>query len=120
MDVNRHIRNYLPGHNNTLKKKERKQVPCECGCGTLIWNWDKYCNGPNRFVKGHSMRGELSPSWTGGRSTTPHGYILINVMGKRRREHRKIWEKHYNACLLPWADVHHKNKVRADNRIENL
>jgi HNH endonuclease len=36
------------------------------------------------------------------------------------REHRLVLEEHYKFCLLPWASVHHINKDRLDNRIENL
>jgi hypothetical protein len=35
-------------------------------------------------------------------------------------EHRLIYEKYYNCNLLPWANLHHKNSIPTDNRIENL
>jgi len=34
--------------------------------------------------------------------------------------HRVVWEEHHNACLLKWADVHHKNGIRDDNVWYNL
>lgn len=45
------------------------------------------------------------------------GYVQIK---KHSYEHRVIFEKYYKCCLLPWGDVHHRNGIRSDNRIENL
>ncbi len=36
------------------------------------------------------------------------------------KEHRIVYETYYKCCLLPWILIHHKNKNRSDNRIENL
>jgi hypothetical protein len=35
-------------------------------------------------------------------------------------EHRKIYEDFYKCMLLRWVNIHHKNGIRTDNRIENL
>ena len=100
-------------------------IPCECGCGELIFSITKR-GYPARFKKCHGSKGKNHPNWNGGRYkhkgywyvwkpehhfADKKGYVL---------EHRLVYEEYYNICLLPWIEIHHINENRDDNRIENL
>jgi hypothetical protein len=72
-------------------------------------------------------RGSESHLWKGGRGLSTQGYILASSHYEHPRaskgrvlEHIIVYEQHNNCCLLRWANIHHKNHNKTDNRPENL
>ena len=120
---------------NILNNPELK--PCECNCGELIpiinkrGEFARYKHGHNWRGKTHkesakllcriSKLGELNPNYKNGKTIDNKGYVRVLISGVGYvKEHRLVYEKYYNCCLLNITDIHHINGNRKDNRIENL
>lgn len=79
----------------------------------------KTCSNPAR-----GRAGVQNGNWKGGRFTRSDGYVAVGIVtgGFRgyRLEHDLVMEEHIGRQLLPGENVHHKNEIRADNRLDNL
>jgi hypothetical protein len=53
-------------------------------------------------------------------SKNAHGYMAAKANKKIILQHRAIWEAHNGRKLQRFENIHHKNGIRHDNRIENL
>ena len=76
-----------------------------------------------------ARKGSEHPMWKGGRLIDEDGYVLLYTPGhpharKPRKmyvpEHRLVVENHLGRYLNPKEVVHHINRDKQDNRIENL
>jgi hypothetical protein len=81
-----------------------------------------------KFKFRHFGKVENSSNWKGGKLyNRSGGYISIfkpdhpfcDSLGYVK-EHRLIYEQYYNCCLLKNVDIHHINKIKIDNKIQNL
>lgn len=102
-------------------------ILCACGCKQLLL--DKDAKGRLvRFIYAHNFKkGPDSHNWKGGRLKDDKGYIRIWKPEHPRadskgyvKEHIVIFEEAYNCCALKWADIHHINGIKDDNKPENL
>lgn len=70
--------------------------------------------------RGHHRIGKRSHNWKGGRTINGAGYVMVWTGECYVQEHRLVMEKHLGRKLSKHEVVHHKNRDRQDNRIDNL
>lgn len=72
-------------------------------------------------MKKRDQSGDKNSNWKGGRVGQSKGYIMVYVPnGGYELEHRVVAEKMIGRKLRKYEVVHHINRIKTDNRPENL
>lgn len=112
---------FLPSsrHNNCPKCRKEKDKKACSSCGKLMQRKSKMCR--SCYLK------SIQYPQSKVKHLSKDGYVYVyfrthpsSDKGGRVYEHRLIMERQLDRYLLPFENVHHKNGVKNDNRIENL
>lgn len=100
-------------------------LPCDVRKALLRGNSaPRFCS---MKCRNSSYRGAGNPKWRGGIMRMPSGYLYQYAPEHPHAtqhgyvmQHRLVMEKAIGRLLSPTEEVHHRNHVRDDNRLENL
>jgi hypothetical protein len=80
----------------------------------------RLCSMHSYRLREHGDVGAVESTVIPRNNRTGEGYVADYANGTTRLEHRAVMEEHLGRPLMPFENVHHRNGVRDDNRLENL
>jgi len=104
-------------------------------CGKQSWRQKSQLNNyclicKSSIIQSQRLKGKNNPRWCGGRIKNgqyiavllEHDNLFIKMAKKNRYvlEHRYIMAQHLGRCLEKWEIVHHINRIKTDNQLQNL
>ncbi len=109
-----------------MTKEELSKFRSERMKGNFLFKGKVHTAETKRLMSRKSL-GENNSNWKGGRTVSGGGYIMVlcknhpySDVNGRVKEERLVIEKHINRYLKREEIIHHKNRDKKDNRIENL
>ncbi len=116
-------RMFLPHHHTKMRKdKEKHSLRMK---GNLLFLHKKHSESTKKIMS-KNQKGKNNSCWRGGR-TISGGYVFIYMpehpfcnRNRRVKEERLVVENHIGRYLTREEIVHHKNRKKTDNSLDNL